>query len=349
MRSRAGRRMAIVICAWMWLLSISVGHAQEVWSVDAHAGRITGVAFVLDGKMLATAGLNEVKLWDVSQGTLKGTLSTNKGHILAISPSPDGKSLATAAADTTVRLWDINARRVTSTFKHDSFVTAVANSPIGTKIAAASAEKISLWDLTEQKLEKVLSGHENVIDSLAFSADGKTLASGSRDETVRLWDVQLGRELKSPALKSSCNWESIHSVDFSADGTLFAIATYDHFEIREFPGLKRRRVCRGKHKGPICAAKFSAKGGLLATGSGGQWSISVGFDTKDGFSGEHENIREFEIRLWDVQTHEERGRLHANHSVIAVNFSPDGTLLASGTREGEVTLWDVRRAITPAD
>ncbi len=107
------------------------------------------VAFSPDGKTLASAGGEEVRLWDVTTGKNIATLEGHTDWALCVAFSPDGTILASGSADKTVRLWNIRTSKNTA------------------------------------KLE----GHAGWVQAVAFSPDGRTLVSGSRDHTVRFWDV----------------------------------------------------------------------------------------------------------------------------------------------------------------
>ena len=155
---------------------------------------------------------------------------------------------------------------------------------------------------------------------MTFSPDGARLASGSWDETVRLWDVATGEEIRQ--LKDSTNWAT--SVAFSPDGTRLASGSLDDTarlwdvatgnEIRRFEG----------HTDWVESVAFSPDGTRLASGS-----------------------KDETVRLWDVATGDEVRRLEGHtYVVFSVAFSPDGTRLASGSGDKSVRLWRVTSPVS---
>ena len=125
------------------------------------------------------------------------TAPTLKGHTNSVSSiafSPDGKILASGAADSTVRLWDVAAARLLATLPgHTGEVRSVAFAPSGKYLASAGADRtVRLWDAVVAKPLDVLHGHLDAVNAVAFSRDGKTLASASTDRTVRLWQPATG-------------------------------------------------------------------------------------------------------------------------------------------------------------
>jgi WD40 repeat protein/tRNA A-37 threonylcarbamoyl transferase component Bud32 len=163
-------------------------------------------------------------------------------------------------------------------------------------------------------LVTTLTGHSSSVTSVAFSPDSRTLASGSWDKTIKLWDVQSQREIA--ALTGHSNW--VTSVAFSPDGRTLASGSYKTIKLWDVQSQREIATLTG-HSNWVKSVAFSPDGRRLASGS-------------------EENT----IKLWDVQSHREITTLtgHSNH-VRSVAFSPDGRRLASGSNDQTIKLWDV--------
>jgi len=166
------------------------------------------------------------------------------------------------------------------------------------------------WDSTLQ----VLNAHTRDVNSVRFSPDGKLLASGSDDNTVRLWDPATGT--CHSTLKGHSGW--VHSVAFSPDGKLLASGSKDNTVKLWDPATGTCLSTLKGHSDRVRSVAFSPDGKLLASGA----------DDKT-------------VRLWDPATGTCRSTLEGHSGwVFSVVFSPDGKLLTSGSKDNTVKLWD---------
>jgi WD40 repeat protein len=174
------------------------GNVVQVF--EGHEGSINSVAFSPDGKSILTGSWDKtVRLWSL-KGTLLHLFPGHDGYINSVGFSPDGKNVFSGSWDKTVRLWDLQGN-VLQVFKgNDGYVTSVAFSPDGKNILTVcsaisfnmpgSQDNIAcLWDLKGNILQ-VFKGHEDRINSVAFSPDGKSVLTGSWDKTARLWEIK---------------------------------------------------------------------------------------------------------------------------------------------------------------
>ena len=254
-------------------------------------------------------------------------VSLNAEHaaaVFCVAYSPDGKRLASASKDNTVKLWDTAAGQCTATLNgHDNAVMSVSWSPDGKTLASGSSDQtIKLWDVAAGQCTATLSGHTGTVNGLSWSPDGKLLASSSSDNSVKLWDVSTGQCTSTFA----GHLDEVTSVSFSPEGRTLASSSRDNtIKVWDLATGQCTATLTG-HGGPVYRVAWSPDGKTLASG---------GSDKT--------------IKLWDVATGQSTATLtgHAG-AVSSVSWSPDGMTLASGSRDNSLKLWTVYTSPRPA-
>jgi serine/threonine protein kinase len=196
-----------------------------------------------------------------------GNSRTLKGHtneVWSVAFSPDGETLASGSADTTVRLWRVSDGSTLRTLEgHTLPVTSVAFSPDGATLASGSNDDtVRLWRVSEGSLLRTLEGHTDTVWSVTFSPDGETLTSGALDSTVCLWRVSDGTLLHTMEGHKG----SVRSVAFSPDGETLASGSYDD-TVRLWRVSDGRLLRTLWHTNEVWSVAFSPDGAMLASGS----------------------------------------------------------------------------------
>jgi WD40 repeat protein len=335
----------------------------EWWVWDAETGKVAErvkepgvvrfVAFSPDGSLIATANFdNAVRLYDAKTRRLiaygHSSAGGHTGGVNGLSFSGDGKRLATAGLDRTARVWDaaeavkrggegsaaaVMAPRVVFEGFEQS-IYAVGLNPEGTRLVTGGQDGgVYLWDVPPLKTGPAtrvgiakatrLSGHGITVECVAFSPDGKRIASGSWDNTAKLYDA-AGKDV---ATLRGHN-RGVMALAFSPDSALIATVSGDHTapvsgEVRLWDATDGKdRGLLGKHDDMALGVAFGAR------------LVTVGRDRA--------------LREWDVAKRAEVRALRApgdaaedGKVIQAMAYSPDGTRLAVAGEGGEITVWNL--------
>ncbi|NDJ60673.1 MAG: WD40 repeat domain-containing protein [Chloroflexi bacterium] len=310
---------------------ISVANAAQLTErAQMRCGFITELKWAHNGKLLAVAHGRGVNLWaDGFGGAPTRTLEAHDGPVKGLAFTPDDRVIATAGADTTVRLWlALDGRPLSVLRAHQGSVESVTFNNITntTRALVASGggdQMVYVFDLTESVRFIGLQGHSNDVTCVKFSPDSRLLASGSWDHTVRLWDVQNEHLLTE---MQHDDW--VRDLAFSPDGNLLATASKDSTVALWDPATGEQRFIFHAHDGGADCLAFSPDGRLLATGG-----------------------RDHAIKLWDLAAPSQTPVVAlSGHDkpVLTVAFHPNGHMLASGSGDNTIRLWSQPSAASQA-
>jgi WD40 repeat protein/serine/threonine protein kinase len=304
---------------------------QELRSLPANGKTFEAVAWSRDGKLLAAGDDDQVILWDADTYDVLHTLKTPGKGMLAF--TPDGRTLLTAREDCrqgkhhAFTRWDVKTGTQQKTCKLDTlgncafFQLSSDGRTVFVSYHQLAEPRIGAYDAeTGRERFPPRPGHLSNVLAVAVSPDGRTLASGSIDRTVRHWDLAAWKsgEPLPPVRVLKDHTDEVWSVAFSPDGKLLASGSNDGFILLWDVASGRKVQVLAGHSPKHAYLTFSPDGRTVVAGG------------KDGT-----------VNRWDAHTGQpkEPWRWHGGE-VRPVAYSPDGRLLASGGRDGTVQLLD---------
>lgn len=280
----------------------------------APEGTYFALAFAPTGATLALGSIS-VELWDLPSGQQARQFNAAVGMVSALAFSADGKRMASASFDNTVRIWDLAAGRELHQCPVGATVHAVAFSADGRLVAAACDDRaVRIWDADNGQQARRLDGHGGAVHAVAFSPRGRLVATGAADHTIRLWDADTGKHLRTLDRQEG----PVEALAFAPDGSALA-ATGDGTIRLWDPESGRERRRWKAHTFRVTSLAFSPDGKTLASAA----------------------VVDSAVHFWDVATGRERhGHGHAG-AVWDLAFGADAGTLTSRSGEKLLICWDL--------
>jgi len=309
---------------------------KQVGTLDGVKGDVSCLGYSPDGQTLLSVSKGEqLRLWDVVAGKQRWPRRGHGNGVVSVAFGADGKTLASAGMDGSLIVWDLLAKRERRTIPTGVYwdpgfqFGRMSLSPDGKWVAAGMYTggpwMPQVWDMvTGQKLHIFKGEHGDQIFSVAFSPDGQTLASGSRDGSIKLWNMATG-EIRRTVLSHRAGVRFV-GLAFSPDGQSLAsvddgLGTVKVWEVST--GVQRLVCTHGRER--VVGVAFSPDGKLLASGGG---------NDKDKIG---------TVKLWDAATGTELATLAGHQALVtSVSFSPNSQLVASSSHDGTIRLWNAQ-------
>lgn len=339
-----------------------------------HSAVVTCLGFSPQGDRLVTGSYDQsIRIWDVFTGKCLDTLHKHTNRVWSVAFHPQSNLVVSGGDDHGIKIWELQRGKCIKTLQGNSnAIYAIAYSNQQNLLASGHEDQtIKLWNvninspqLVEPDLQpfQILRGHSDRILSITFSPNGKILASGSADRTIKLWHphshIHTGKPIKT--LQGHRSW--VWGIAISPDSKFLASASYDHtVKVWDLESGECLQTLQG-HPSSVLSVIFSHDGKTLfssgydklvkhwhletgeclntweADSSNRVWAMALRSKSQHLATGGDDNS----IKLWDIATGEcLRIFFGHSHPVVSVIFTPNGDRLISGSSDHTIKIWDV--------
>ncbi len=292
------------------------------------------------------------------------TLKGHTGWVAGVAFAPDGKTVATASADGSVKFWDAATGKLQATLDaHDDIVSAVTYSKDGTHFATASFDGTAkLWTADRKPVHTLRAGRGAVL-TVAFNPNNKALATAGIDGVVRVWDFDTKQEPRGRFLRRHGSWAN--AITYRPDGTgLASVGSDNEVWFNPLPG--RLMIVRPS-AAEVRSVAYAPNGQWLATGTrygvtkvwdndgdevatlkgkgGDVWAVGFSPDGTLLAVTDGDWDKPSDIVLFDTKTWKERGRLKHTNEVLCLTWHPTKPVLAAGAWDKTAKVWDVTELV----
>ncbi|MEB3216716.1 MAG: NB-ARC domain-containing protein [Nostocales cyanobacterium 94392] len=340
----------------------NVETGQCLQTITGHTSNIQSLAFNRDGTILASGSNDKtVRLYDIPTGQCL-ILQGHTNNISFVNFHPFDEKLITASTDNTVRLWNIQTGECLQIFNIAiNWLLAIAISHDGkTLVTGSDGNAVKFWDIETGECIKTLPDYSSCVWSIAFSHDDKFIITGSEDNTIKIWNVETGECLQTLREHQQRVW----LVDLHPDNQrLLSISEDQTIKLWDVSSRRCLKTLKG-YSNWILSLAFSSDGQTLASSSqdgkvrlwdmqtGQCNSILTGHDkivSSVAFAPPHlpdchlaSGSDDNTIKLWNPDGECSKTLQGHDDWVYSVAFNPQVNILASGSRDRNIKIWDCR-------
>ena len=289
----------------------SLKDRRQRQTLRGHSAWTQMVTYSPDKQTLASCSSDRtIRLWDLTSGDCVGILKSHQGRVRAIAFTPDGQILASGGDDLAIELWDVSTQTVRQTLEgHTDNIRSIIISSDGRLLSSSDDGSIRFW--IDGKCLRTIKAHSQPVWTVAMSHDGSLIASGSVDNTVKLWDSNTGSQIAMFQHQGS-----VSQVAFSPDGQTLASASYDR-TVRIWDISSKRQLKTLLHY---------------------DWVQSLVFNDNNLIT----CSRDRQIRYWNLNTEQVETTIDSySNGILSIAVSPDSEQIASTNDDRTIQLWNI--------